>query len=375
MLSIDYMNRIAKVRERMREENLDVLVATKLASVHYLAGTFIPWRSAVVIPMNGPVSLTTTSIDSERVAHGTWIDDMRPWELAMRSPTLVDVVASVISEAGAAGGKIGLEMDNLTILEYQDLTQRLPQVTVRNTAHLIDLVMLIKEPAEIERMRRAAEVCDLGAEAAIQFIRPGVTETEIAGVVEQATRAAGSEWNWAVTGGTEVGSGYRQSYARGWSQPATTKRVQRGDVVTIDIHPMIELYCGDLAFNVSVGQPSERLRNVESVWKEAIAVMLDNMNSGTVIGDAARKTREVIKRSGLHEYCSTLLGHGLGTDSKMPPVVSEVNNTVFQPNMMVELVVNITVPNLGGLRTETMVLITDRGPEVLNRIPHELIVV
>jgi Xaa-Pro aminopeptidase len=339
-----------------------------------LAGAFIPWRGAVVIPRKGDVFLTTTSIDSERVAYDTWITNIRPWELALRGPSMPEVVAQIISEQGLSSGVVGLETDDITMNEHQELTRRL-NAKLQDASAVVDAVMLIKEPAEIERMRRAAEVCDLAAEAAIKFIRAGVMETEIAGVVEQATRAAGSQWNWAVTGGTEVGSGYRQSFPRGWSQPATTKRVQRGDIVTIDIHPLIDLYCGDLAFNVCVGEPNEAQRQLEKVWREAIDTMLQNMKPGVVMGDAARRTRKVIKDAGYDEYASSLLGHGLATDSKMPPIVSEVNDMAFEENMFVELVVNITVPHVGGLRTESMVLITKDGPDLLTRTPLELICV
>lgn len=373
MQSIDFASRIKKVRARMEAAGLDVLVATKLGSRHYLAGAMIPWRSAVVIPRKGDVSLTTTSIDSERVAYDTWIKDVRPWELALQGPSMAEVVSEIIADHGLASGKIGLEVDDFTVREQQELVRRLGAAKLEDASSLVDSVMLIKEPAEIERMRRAAEVCDLAAEAVIKFIRPGVMETEIAGVVEQATRAAGSQWNWAVTGGTEVGSGYRQSFAKGWSQPATTKRVQRGDIVTIDIHPLIDLYCGDLAFNVCVGKPTEEQRKLEKVWRDAIDTMLQNMKPGTRIGDAARLTRKVIKDAGYDEFASSLLGHGLATDSRMPPVVSEVNEMTFQENMFVELVVNITVPRVGGLRTESMVLITKDGPDLLTRTPLELI--
>jgi len=355
----------------MSAEGLDIMIATKLGSRHYVAGAMMPWRSAVIIPLEGDVALTTTSIDSERVAYDTWIEDVRPWELAMRAPTMMDVVSKFINDTKSSK-VIGLELDDVTANEHAELSAK-TNAKIQDASSLIDTVMLIKEPAEIERMRRAAEICDLGAEAAIKFIRPGVMETEIAGVIEHATRAAGSQWNWAVTAGTEVGSGYRQSFARGWSQPATTKRVQRGDIVTLDIHPLIDLYCGDLAFNVCVGEPTHKQRELEKVWKEAIHTMLDNMRPGVVMGDAARKTRKVIKDAKLEEYASSLLGHGLATDSKMPPVVSEANTSTFEENMFVELVVNITVPTIGGLRTESMVLITKNGPELLTRTPLELI--
>jgi Xaa-Pro aminopeptidase len=72
--NIDFAHRIEKIRARMDAQGLDVLVATKLGSRHYLAGAMMPWRSAIVIPRKGDVSLTTTSIDSERVAYDTWIN-------------------------------------------------------------------------------------------------------------------------------------------------------------------------------------------------------------------------------------------------------------------------------------------------------------
>jgi Xaa-Pro aminopeptidase len=370
--NIDFAHRIEKVRARMEAQGLDVLVATKLGSRHYLAGALVPWRSAIVIPRRGDVILTTTSIDSERVAYDTWIKNVRPWELALRGPSMAEVVAQIISDGGFVSGVVGLETDDFTMNEHQELTRRL-NVKLEDASSLVDSVMLIKEPAEIERMRRAAEVCDLAAEAVIKFIRPGVMETEIAGVVEQATRAAGSQWNWAVTGGTEVGSGYRQCFARGWSQPATTKRVQRGDIVTIDCHPLMDLYCGDHTFNVCVGKPTEEQQELAKVWREAIDTMLQNMKPGVVIADAARRTRKVIKDAGFDEFASSLLGHGLGTDSRMPPVVSEVNEMTFEENMFVELVVNIAVPRIGGMRTESMVLVTKDGPDLLTRTPLELI--
>jgi Xaa-Pro aminopeptidase len=101
-------------------------------------------------------------------------------------------------------GVVGLETDDFTMNEHQELTRRL-NVKLEDASSLVDSVMMIKEPAEIERMRRAAEVCDLAAEAVIKFIRPGVMETEIAGVVEQTTRAAGKPM--------ELG-GYRRNRGR-----------------------------------------------------------------------------------------------------------------------------------------------------------------
>ena len=124
MQDIDFAHRIEKVRARMEAQGLDFLVATKLGSRHYLAGALMPWRSAIVIPRQGDVSLTTTSIDSERVAYDTWIKNVRPWELALRGPSMAEVVAQIISDGGFVSGVVGLETDDFTMNEHQELTRR-----------------------------------------------------------------------------------------------------------------------------------------------------------------------------------------------------------------------------------------------------------
>ena len=109
MQNIDFAHRIEKVRARMETQGLDVLVATKLGSRHYLAVAPARDHDRTTPRHQSAVSLTTTSIDSERVAYDTWIKNVRPWELALRGPSMAEVVAQIISD-GDQGRPTGVRI-------------------------------------------------------------------------------------------------------------------------------------------------------------------------------------------------------------------------------------------------------------------------
>src|SRR3546814_14718515 len=98
--------------------------------------------------------------------------------------------------------------------EYLELKDLLPNADIRNGVDILDDVMLIKDAAEIERLRFAAHVADKGFNAGRNAVRAGVTENSVAGALEKANRDHGSTWAWALTGGTEVGSGNRSEERR-----------------------------------------------------------------------------------------------------------------------------------------------------------------
>ena len=123
---------------------------------------------------------------------------------------------------------------------------------------VIDDLMLIKDAAEIERLRHAAEVSDYGFEQGMNAVRAGATENEIAGEIERAIRRRGSTWSWAVTGGTEVGAGERTGFLRGVTQQATDRPIGRDEFVILDLHPLLDLYMADTALPIFLGRPTGR---------------------------------------------------------------------------------------------------------------------
>jgi Xaa-Pro aminopeptidase len=368
--------RIDALRSQMEQDGLDAVVVTRTGGIAYLAGVLVPWRTAIVVTADAEPELVYVSNDIARLLDQTWMQSYRTWEMA-DPDGFAGVVVESLKAKGVERGRIGVDLVTaahpgaLSAAEYLVWKDALPEAEIVNAIETLDRIMIVKDRAEIEPLRRAAEMADLGMEAAFRAIAPGVTELHVAGVAEAAMRDAGSEFVWSVTG-TEVGSGYRQSYEAGFTVAASEKRIQRGDIVTVDVHPMHRCYLGDLALNAVVGDPTPQQEQLELAWKNTAEAIFAELRPGAVISEVARAARAAADEHEYGRHTIPFFGHGLGTDARIPPIISESNPNRLEKNMVFEVLVQTTVPSIGGLRLETAVLITDDGFEHLNRCPVEL---
>lgn len=375
MQSIDFPGRIAALAARLRKEGVAAYIGTRQASLHYLHGAFMPWRGAVIVTADGSSETVYWAMDCSRVREegtvGTltefWFDGM------------TEAIRDALVRLKAHTGRLGLDLSHpgaaqvapgmLTAAEYLDLQARLPGAKLENGVRWIDDLMLIKSPAEIERLRAAARVSDIGFTAGLAAVREGVTENHVAGVIEQAIRDHGSTWAWAVTGGTEVGSGPRTGFLRGVTQQATNRRIGRNEFVILDLHPMIDLYLADTAIPAFVGKPDARQAKMIACWEDVAATMLAGLKPGRAIVDCVKDGIATFERHGLKEFSLPLFGHGLGTCARTRPFLNLRSDDTVQPGMVVALGTHLYVPGSGGMRLEYPAVITERGAEPLVETP------
>jgi Xaa-Pro aminopeptidase len=227
--------------------------------------------------------------------------------------------------------------------------------------------MLIKDAAEIERLRHAAEVSDYGFEQGMNAVRVGATENEIAGEIERAIRQRGSTWSWAVTGGTEVGAGERTGFLRGVTQQATDRAIQPNEFVILDLHPLLDLYMADTALPVFLGKPDPVQSKLIDCWEETVQTMLASLTPGRPIAECASRGIAVFEKHGLSEFGLPLFGHGLGTCARTRPFINLRSRDVVTPGMVVALGTHLYRPGVGGMRLEYPVLIGEHGAEPLVR--------
>lgn len=375
---IDFPARIAAIAARLRREGADAYVGTRQAALHYLHGAFMPWRGAVIVTADGACETVYWAMDASRVREeGTvaaitefWFDGM------------TEAIRETLSRLGAANGRIGLDLSHpgaaqiapgmLTAAEYLDLQSKLPGAKLENGTRWIDDVMLIKSPAEIARLKQAALVSDIGFRAGLAEVRPGVTENHVAGVIEQAIRDHGSTWAWAITGGTEVGSGPRTGFLRGVTQQATDRPIGRDEFVILDLHPMIDLYLADTSIPVFLGKPTARQAAMIDCWEDVAATMLAGLMPGRPIAECVKEGIATFAKHGFSDFSLPLFGHGLGTCARTRPFLNLRSDDVVQPGMVVALGTHLYVPDAGGMRLEFPAMITDRGAEPLVETPPKV---
>jgi Xaa-Pro aminopeptidase len=372
---IDYLQRIAKIAREIEARGLDVYVSTRMAGLHYLVGAFMPWTGAAVVSASGEARFVYWAMDIERVKQEGWGMPAVAW--GGGEPDFLDVLVAVLNDMGAAGGKIGLDIfipgsaqaapGLLSAHDWIELNRKLPEAALENGVPCLEAVMLIKEEAEIERLRLAAASADAGFEAALRCIKPGITENAVAGIVEEATRRYGSIWAWSVTGGTEVGSGPRTAFFKGVTQQATEKKIADNELVIVDLHPMVELYIADLGLPVMLGKPDKEQQTLMNAWEEAVAAAMDALKPGDPAKTACRKGYDVFAKHGVADYALPMFGHGLGTCARQRPFMSIRSNDVMQEGMVLALGGHVYKPGIGGMRQEYPVLITRNGAEPLCR--------
>jgi Xaa-Pro dipeptidase len=383
---VDYEARLKKIQARMDEQDIDVLIATRLSTVGYVFGSFVPWRGVAVIPREGEPQLYVLGLDSERVKDDSFFKNVTG-VAPLPGMAMWEQIVSYFRVRGLEKGRIGVELGHspirietfLLASEYEILREAFPQATLENATHFLNEIFIIKDEAEIESFRRAAEICDLGLGVVLKELRVGMTETEVAGIAEYAMRKAGSELNWTFTGGQEIGSGHRASYYWGGCTPPTRKRIERGDNVILDVHAMYNLYLGDLARNAIMGQPTPGQRELSDVFVAACNLLLESLKPGATYGEVADKMDAFMDRTGYRQYALPGYGHGIGIlGNEYYPVVMNSSvpyetkgDLLLQPNMVEVAALVLNKPGVGGMRMEMTVLITKGGNEPLNKVPFE----
>lgn len=226
---------------------------------------------------------------------------------------------------------------------------------------------VVKDDLEVKYISRAAEIADLAFEHILSFIKPGVTEREIAIELEYKMKKLGAS---KLSFNTIVASGKRSSLPHG---VATDKLIQTGEFVTLDFGCVYNGYCSDMTRTVVVGRPSEKMKTIYDVVLEAQVEALSKIKAGTSSFEIDKVARNIISQKGYGEYFGHGTGHGVGLEIHEMPRLSPKTNTILKSGMIVTDEPGIYIPDLGGVRIEDLVLVTEEGYKTLSNSPKELI--
>ncbi len=378
MIPIDHKTRVAAVASSLRKNGADAYVGTRQAALHYLGGVFMPWRGAVIVTAAGTCDFVYWALDADRARRSGNPFPVDSFVGAGMSAAIVNK----LKVHGVDAGRIGLDLAHpgsaqvapgiLTAQEFFDIKALLPRATLENGVDYLDGPMLLKDAAEVERLRAAAHVADAGFQAALGALRLGVTENSVAGAVEKAIRDRGSTWAWSVTGGTEVGFGERTAFSKGVTQESTEKRLERDQFVIVDLHPLIDLYMADLSIPIFFGTPTREQRRLIDCWEDVVKTIFSSLKPGRAVRECVELSFAVFAKHDLGEYGLPMFGHGLGTDARTRPFMNSASEDQIQTGMVIALGTHLYYPGLGGMRLEYPTLIMENGAQALCQTPAKV---
>jgi len=359
----------------MEKDGLKGIFLIDPSSIAYTAGIWtaqtVHWKWTTVgllLPREGEATvICADGPEISRISEETWVRNFKTWSPPLAdSPevSFTEAVMSAFSEQRLDRGRVGLEFI-IPASRYFELKQRLPDVEFVDVSEKMENVMLIKDEEEIALMRRVAEIADMGVKAGFDAVNVGMSENELAGVAEYAMRKAGMDLIWSST---HVSSGYKFQMDR----PSSDKLIQLGDAVKIDVHPAYRLYRNDLCATAILGTPTSEYRRICDVAIDAAYAMIDAMVPGVTAGDVDKVFRSKMEKAGLRNFSRWTTGHGLGT-GHLPPRMHSKDKTKLQPNMTIDLNAEVIKPGQNGFMIESMVLMTNEKPELLNKTPLTLV--
>jgi len=360
--------RTQRARVLMAEKGIDAMLILSLENYYYFTGDYRRQPRAL-IPRDSKPLLMVSRGEVEEARSQSWIKDVRGYgHLHEMMITIIDV----LKQRGLSTGKLALEMEFATpafLLERFKLAN--PTVQVVDSKPITSPLRLAKSAEELELIRGAASLADVGMAAAVKALRSGVSEIEVAAEAEYALKKAGAE---RVAFPIFVNSGPRSAWLHGL---ATYRKMQQGEPVLIDIGPVYHGYCADICRTVVVGgSPTPERRQVYDAYRHAQRSVLEMLRPGKRGMDIDQLASQVVTEHGYGEYYVRGFAHGVGLGFEETPFP-----TIFPEDTVQELPANtvlavghptLAVPGVGGFRVEDTVVLTSEGVEVLTKFPQEL---
>ncbi len=361
-----YVERLARVRQRMDQLGIDVLLLSVGADLPWLTGyRAMPLErlTMLVVPSTGEATLVVPRLEAARVVEHPEVFRLRPWDEAD------DPVVLVARLAGAPGTvAVGDRTWARFVVELQD---RLGGTRWLAASTVTAALRATKDPAEVAALRRAAASADRVAAhlqaGAIPLI--GRTEAEVSADLGRCLLSEGhASVNFAiVAAGANAASPHHDPGAR---------VIQPGEIVLCDFGgTMPDGYCSDITRCVHTGEPPSELCRLYEVLEEAQAAAVDAAVVGTPCEDVDGVARRIITEGGYGDHFIHRTGHGIGLEEHEDPYLVSGNGEPLAPGHAFSIEPGIYLEGRYGARIEDIVVTTDAGPDSLNRVSHSLVVV
>lgn len=366
----EYGSRLAKTRRWMHEHDVDLLILNQPEHYNWLSGydpTSVFYHQSLIVPAaEEPLTLLCNKAELALCEETCWVGDVRVvW-------THEDQVARTV-EVLRERGLLGARRVGLNLMSYHlrprfafELRDGLAASEILDVTAALDDLRLVKSPAEIAYLRRAARVADLGVLAGIDAVRAGASDREVMAAIQHAVALNGGEFPAypflvdarGTLHGTPIG-----------------KVLAPGDTVYMEVSGVVRRYHCNISRTVVVGEPSARLRELYALVKEA----LDRATEALRPGVSVRELVELVASlHGGHEQ-NTWGRFGFSMEIAYPPIwigglsLMRGDEHVLEPGMVITMEPGLAYADGATMMIGNNVLVTEHGPEILNDVTAELL--
>ncbi|MCY1160046.1 MAG: family metallopeptidase [Citricoccus sp.] len=372
----EFERRLTGLRQIMAEQGMDAAILTSYHGIKYYSDflyTTFGRNYALVVTQNESVTVTA-NIDAGMPWRTSYGDNIvyTDW----KRDNFYYGLQEALKRAGVSPQRIGVEDDALPLMVRQRIQDAFPGAELTDVSVPAMRQRMIKSAEEIEVIKHGARIGDLGGEAIKAAIREGITEYEVALIGTEAMtheiartfphREVRDTWVWFQ-------SGINTDGAHNW---ATTRKLQRGDILSLNCFPMTSGYYTALERTMFLGEPDEASLHLWNVNVEVHRRGLELIKPGAVCKDIAAELNEIYIGYGLlpnrtfgYGHSFGVLSHYYGREAGLE--LREDIETVLEPGMVVSMEPMITVmdgePGAGGYREHDILVVGEDSVENITK--------
>ncbi len=386
MAEVDAL-RLERLQNKMEEANLDVLVCRLPENVVYLT-QYWPHHgvSIAVLPKEGKPILFVPEVEAE-YAKPDWAE-VTPFGWALvKDPDQYEnyrrLLGEVRTRLGLQRAKVGVEKSFEVVgSTYRAAEPIVPAAPWANMlkevfagAELVDAtdllqtVRAVKTDYELDKLRSANEIAEMGMNEFLLKLEPGMTEAQVGALIEYKIRADGPGYKGSqlVRASAEVGAGPVNSTKCVLLVPSTTYTIQEGDLVMVELGVGVDGYWADLTYMAVAGEPNDRQRQIHNKVLEAQQAAAQQLQPGAAWADPDRTAREILEEAGLGKYFVHITGHGIGLRyHESIPFLMPGATAKLEEGMVTSVEPGVYIPDFGGIRIEDIVAVGADGPDFLS---------
>jgi Xaa-Pro dipeptidase len=382
----EYVERMKKVQKSMSEKGIDVLLITDPANMCYLSGHnawsfYVHQMVAVTLDDEMPIFIGRYMDAFSGVVKTTWLDEAHvrayPDYLVQNAPRHpMDYVCEVMKELGVEKKTIAVEMDNyyFTAAALESLKKGLPNAKFVDADLLVNWVRIVKSDNEVALQRRAGKIAELAMQAAVDALKPGARQCDVAASIVSAQIRGTEEFGGDYTSIVPLMPSGKTAGAPHLTW--TDERYPDNIVVAVEIAGCHQRYHSPMARTVSIGKPSQKVIDTAKITVEGLNAALEAAKPGNTCEDIEMAWRKVISKHGIEK--ESRIGYSMGLN--YPPDWGEHtaslrpgDKTILVPNMTFHCIPGMYFDDFGVSISEAFV-ITEKGAETFANYPRKLII-
>jgi Xaa-Pro aminopeptidase len=263
--------------------------------------------------------------------------------------------------------RLGFEAEDMLFASYNRLKEKLIVEELVPLGHEITNLRRIKTAKELEFIKKAEAIGDQVFTEILTYIKPGMTELEVAARIEYLLKLNGAQ---ALSFPAIVASGINSSMPHA---VPSHKKIETGDFLTMDFGCVYEGYCSDMTRTIVIGKATDKQKEVYYTVLKAQLAALEYLKAGCQGKEVDKIARDIIYGAGYEGCFGHGLGHSVGLNIHENPRLSMLEEDIILAGMTETVEPGIYIKGFGGVRIEDLVVVTENGYENFTFSDKELI--